>query len=525
MNRWQFICRGILVSMVVASLVLGWSVVSVWAQNKDKLVVTGDVETLDPHIKYDVPAALFNLNIYDNLLRYQGNPPKIVPWLAERYEISADGMTWTFYLRKGVKFHDGSELIAEDVVYTLDRLMALGKGPASAFRPILAKQGAAKAVDKYTVAISLAKPFGPFNAVIPLVSIVNPRVLKANEQDGDWGAKWLANNDAGSGAYKLVKFQPRTLIQMVKFDDFWRGWEGKHVREVEVRAILEPAQQVLALQKGDVHTTHTYLPPDQLKRLERDPNIKLLSEESMRLFVIRMNNQRPPFNDIHVRKAISYAFNYEAFIKNIMLNQVVRNPGPIPRNLWGFPEDLQGYEYDLDKAKEELAKAQVKIDRPIEIHIQTALDITNQAALLLQSDLRKIGIEARIVKSTWPTLVASTNSVETTPDMWVHWVSTYYADPDNWIGQMYDSSNWGTWKASAWYKNPKVDELLQTARTLTDQEERAKLYKEATRLVVADAADLWIYNTVEVGAFRKNVMGWQFCPVGSGQEFWPMYLE
>ncbi|RMF86161.1 MAG: ABC transporter substrate-binding protein, partial [Nitrospinota bacterium] len=101
----------------------------------------------------------------------------------------------------------------------------------------------------------------------------------------------------------------------------------------------------------------------------------------------------------------------------------------------------------------------------------------------------------------------------------------YYADPDNWIGQMYDSNNWGTWKASAWYKNPKVDELLQKARSIVDQDERAKLYAEAARLVVDDAADLWIYNTVEVGAFRKNVMGWQFCPVGSGQDFWPMYLE
>ncbi|RMF91655.1 MAG: ABC transporter substrate-binding protein, partial [Nitrospinota bacterium] len=513
MKRWLYTTL-IILSLGVMLFTPDWLGEPAWAAKKDKLVVTGDIETLDPHIKYDVPAAIFNLNMYDNLLRYKGNPPKIVPWLAERYEASADGMTWTFYLRKGVKFHDGSELTADDVVYSIDRLMTLGKGPASAFRPILAKTGAAKAVDKYTVKIQLTKPFGPFNAVIPLISIVNPRVLKAHEENGDWGAKWLSSNEAGSGAYKLVTFRPRNLIRMVKFDDFWRGWEGKHVSEVEVRAILEPAQQVLALQKGDIHTTHTYLPPDQLKRLERDPNIKLIPQESMRLFVIRMHNQRPPLNDVHVRRAISYAFNYDAFIKNIMLNQVVRNPAPIPRNLWGFPEGLKGYEYNLEKAKEELAKAKVKIDRPIDIYIQTALDITNQAALLLQSDLRKLGIELRIVKSTWPNLVASTKSPETTPDMWIHWVSTYYADPDNWIGQMYDSNNWGTWKASAWYKNPKVDELLQKARSIVDQDERAKLYAEAARLVVDDAADLWIYNTVEVGAFRKNVMGWQFCPVG-----------
>jgi peptide/nickel transport system substrate-binding protein len=127
----------------------------------------------------------------------------------------------------------------------------------------------------------------------------------------------------------------------------------------------------------------------------------------------------------------------------------VRRPGPIPRTLWGYPKDLQGYEFNLDKAKEHLAQAQVKVTHPIEIQILSDQEHTSQAALLLQSDLAKLGIELRPVKSLFPTIVASTKTVETTPDMWIHWVSTYFVDPENWIGEMYDSSNWGTWKASA----------------------------------------------------------------------------
>jgi peptide/nickel transport system substrate-binding protein len=167
----------------------------------------------------------------------------------------------------------------------------------------------------------------------------------------------------------------------------------------------------------------------------------------------------------------------------------------------------------------------VKITRPLEIHIQSEFEQLTQLGLLLQSDLATLGIELRLVKSLFPNIVASTKTPETTPDMWVHWVSTYYVDPENWIGEMCDSSYWGSWKASSWYKNPQVDALLDQARRLVDQEQRAKLYEEAYRLVVVDAADIWIYNTVEHVPIAKVVQGFQFSPVRSGQDFWPISLS
>ena len=108
---------------------------------------------------------------------------------------------------------------------------------------------------------------------------------------------------------------------------------------------------------------------------------------------------------------------------------------------------------------------------------------------------------------------------DTTPDMWVHWVSTYFVDPENWIGQMYDSQFHGTWKASSWYKNDKVDQLLREARSSTDQSKRQALYEEASRIVVAEAADIWIYNTVQIRGISARVSGYKFSPVGSGAEF------
>jgi peptide/nickel transport system substrate-binding protein len=225
---------------------------------------------------------------------------------------------------------------------------------------------------------------------------------------------------------------------------------------------------------------------------------------------------------------MSHAFNYDGFIGVILKNFAERNPAPIPRNLWGYPEGVKGYDFDLKKAQAECDKAKAEgapVDREIGLHIQAQLAQTGQAAQLFQSDLKKIGLNVKIVTDTWPNMTASTAKAETTPDMWIHWVSAYFIDPENWIGTMYDSALHGTWKASAWYRNPKVDELLRSARTTIDQNERAKMYAEAARIVVDDAADIWVYNTVELRGVRARVKGFKFSPVGSGNELRWMHLE
>jgi peptide/nickel transport system substrate-binding protein len=482
-------------------------------------------DLLDPHVKYDGNAYFFNLNMYDNLLRYQGNPPEIVPWLAERYDVTEGGRTWTFHLRRGVQFHDGNEVNAEAVRFSFERLLTLGKGPAGVFKRMGLTPERVQAIDTHTVQIQLAQPYGPFRAALPIVSIVNPAVIKAHAENGDWAEKRLVRNEAGSGAYALVKYDPATGFVMQRFPGYWRGWQAKYMDEVEIRLMRETSSRVLALMKGDIHTADTNFPPDQLEKLEKSPRLKVSAYNSMAPCYIKMHNLREPFTDIHVRKALSYAFNYESFIHDILKGRATRNPGPMPQSLWGYPRELEGYSYDLEKAKAHLAQAQVKITRPLEIHVQSEFEQTVQAALLLQSDLAKLGIELRVVKSLFPTIVASAKSPETSPDMWIHWVSTYYVDPENWLGDIYDSANWGTWKSSCFYKNSRVDELLQQARSHVEQEERAKFYEEACRLITEDAPDIWVYTRLEYPPLAKNVQGFAFCPVGTGRDFWPLYFD
>ena len=490
------------------------------------VLVTGDnlPANLDPHQIFDVPMMLYSLNAYDNLYRYQGNPPELKPWLAESHTVSSDGKTWEFKLRQGAKFHDGSEITADDVVYSFRRVLALGKAPSGAFKPVL-KPDNVTAPDKYTVRFVLDQAYAPFLAATPIVMIVNPRVVKANETNNDWAASWLASNAAGSGAYQLdaSTYRPLERVDLKRNRDHFLGWSDnpRPVEQVQILPTRETSTRVLALLQGSVDMTDSYLPTDQVERIQKAKGVHIEKHTSMRVFVLRMNNKKPPLDNPNARKCFAHAFNYDGFIKEILKGYAERNPAPMPNNLWGYPKNIAGYDYDLKKAKAFCDKAKAEgapINRPIQIHIQSQLEQTNQAAQLLQSDLAQIGINLKIISDTWANITTNTAKPESTPDLWVHWVSTYFVDPENWVGQMYDSQFHGTWKASAWYHNPKVDELLRKARVTVNQADRQPLYEEATRLIVADSPDIWVYNTVELRGVTDRVKGFRFSPVGSGGE-------
>jgi peptide/nickel transport system substrate-binding protein len=479
---------------------------------------------LDPHQVFDVPMMGYSLNTYDTLYRYLDNPPKISPWLAESHTSTEDGLTWEFKLRPGVKFHDGSDLTAADVVWSFQRVLKIARAPAAAFLPIL-KPDQITAPDASTVRFSLSRPYGPFLAAIPIVCIVNPRVLKANEKNDDWGAAWLASNEAGSGAYRLdpASYGPNEKYELNRWEGHWYGWKDnpKPIQKIASRVVKETSTGVLGLLNGSIDMTDSYLPTDQVEQIMASKVARVEKNTSARTFIIRMNNSKAPFDNINARKCFAHAFNYKGFIDEILKGYAERDGTPMPTTIWGYPKDVKGYEYDLNKARDYFKKAMAEgapMRRPIQIHIQNTLEQTNQAAQLFQSDLAQIGVNLKIVNDTWANMTTNTAKPETTPDMWVHWVSTYFADPENWVGQMYDSQFHGTWKASSWFKNAEVDELLRKARGLVKQEERAPLYEQATRLIVEQSPDIFIYNTVELKGVSNRLSTMRFSPVGSGTE-------
>jgi peptide/nickel transport system substrate-binding protein len=189
------------------------------------LVFAGNqaVPVLDPHVRYDWSTRLVQQAVYVALLKYVGSPPEIVPWLAERHEVSPDGTTYTFTLVAQAKFHNGDPVDAEAVRFSFERGLKLNAGIAWMLKDFLKPQNIV-AVDARTVRFTLDKPFAPFLSYVPWWYIVNPREVMANQADGDLGRKWLTESAAGSGPFRLRRFDGNTLIHMEAVSDYWKGW-------------------------------------------------------------------------------------------------------------------------------------------------------------------------------------------------------------------------------------------------------------------------------------------------------------
>src|SRR5262249_18982851 len=264
--------------------------------------------------------------------------------------------------------------------------------------------GATKALDRYTVQFTLTKPAAIFLAVVPEVHVVNAALLKKHEKDEDWGAAWLTSNEAGSGSYMLTRYDPAVGFVAKRFAGHFVPWGQKYIDEIEFRTVKEDNTRVLGMIKGDYQGTGGYLPNDQVKRLRDAPNVKIVEQESMRIKIFQINNQRPPLNDVHVRRAISYAFDYDGFNKDILGGSVERNPVPIPNNMWGVPRDVRGYTYDVDKAKAELAQAKVKVDGALTIGYLHGFSQTEEAATVLAHGLPKVRNDTTLSSPREPTV-------------------------------------------------------------------------------------------------------------------------
>ena len=488
-----------------------------FAQRSRRIVVANNspYDTLDPHTVFDIGRIATRLNMYDALVRWVDNPPKLAMWLAEKVEIAPDGLAYTFTLRQGARFHDGSPLTAEDVVFSMERILALKKGAYGLFKDVV-EPGRTKAIDPLTVRFTLEKPFAVFLSILSELWVVNSKLARANDRSGDMAAAWLARNEAGSGGFKLRRFDPAVGVQMDRFQEHAMGTGRSNIEGAEFRTVLETSSRVLGLLKGDFHSTDGYLPEDQIKRLRESGTITIMEAESLRTYYFILHNARAPLDDVNMRRALSYAFDYDAFNNDMLGGSVARNAGIIPNTLWGAPADMKGYTFDLDKAKHHLSLVKGKL-RPLTVGVLAGFPQSEQGALLLQAGCAKVGIELKLISEPWSVIQGKYNDPGRTHDIIPLWRSAYFADPHNWTGAIFHSRSIGAGNASH-YKNAKVDELSDKALILTEQEQRRPLYEEISRILLDDAAGIFVYNTKWFGPFTKTVQDVRFCPIGDAQD-------
>ena len=221
-------------------------------------------------------------------------------------------------MKPNAKFHDGNPITADDVVFSMERILAMKQGAYGLFKGVI-DPGKTKAVDAHTVQFTLNQPYAVFSATLSELWVVNSKLLREHEKAGDMGADWLARNEAGSGGFKLRRYDPAVGFQAERFEEHFAGFGKSNITSMEFRVVLETASRALGLQKGEFNTTDGYLPQDQIKRLRtRGQRADPGSGIAARQCTSSSTTRAPPLNDVNLRKALCYAFDYDGFINNIL---------------------------------------------------------------------------------------------------------------------------------------------------------------------------------------------------------------
>jgi len=473
--------------------------------------------TLDPAIHVDETESFHVMNVYEPLMApAKGGAPQ--PQLAESYEVSDDGLTYTFKLKEGVKFHDGSELTAEDVVFSMDRMLSLGRGFSWLWQDVL-DVGDVEAIDDYTVAFNLNEPYGPFLSTLVQFFVVNKDLLMENKEDGDYGEygdygqAFLNQQDAGSGPYYVEVYEPGTKTVFRKFDDYWGGWEPGQVTEATFLIVSELATQKLMLQKGEVDFIEQWHSVESFEELKQSEGVVVEEDPNVQLFFLSMNNQSPPFDNEDVRKAVSYAFDYGT-ATDVIFGGAAQARGPVPLLLPGHNPDATQYTYDMEKAKEHLAASGIDpTEYPLTYVYVTGLESEEKIGLLLQSNLKELGFELEMQPEPWARMVELAAQPDTSPHFMAIFHTAKYPSPDGHTYLMFHPDAWGTYMSSSFYENPEVSDLLDNARAATDIEEQYEYYGQVQEIVTDEAVALFIANPLHRMAHRDQVDGYNFVGV------------
>ena len=471
--------------------------------------VSSDIHTLDPGVSSDNYDWRQIYPCYDRLVKYKTKDGKglteVEPMAAESWKVSPDGTVWTFKIRQGVKFDDGSPLNAEAVRFAFDRTLKIGKGPADNIGAIKSM----KALDDYTLEITLKNAYGPFLQTLATdaASIVNPAIMK-HEKDGDLAQAWLAQNTDGSGAYRLAEWKRGERAVLEAKPGYWGG-EPKS-KKVIIRFMSESADRRMALEQGDIDIAENIL-IDQVKALENNKSIKVLKFPSQLVEYVYINCQKAPLNNAKVRQALNYAVDYKGIIDYVLQGNGLQMRGPVPEGMWGHKPDVFQYSKDAAKAKALLKEAGFDGGLNLTLIYSERRASWEQIATILQSNFADIGVTLKLELMANPTLrdKVDRGDFELCLGAW----SPDFADPYMFMNFWFDSNNFGLPGNRSFYKNDKVDELIRKAATLSDQAERTRLYGEAQDVIMGDAPYIFLYQVNTIVPMRQNVEGYVFNPM------------
>lgn len=460
---------------------------------------------LDPHVVSSYSSYQILNNVLEGLTFYD-NDMNLVPWLAESWEQSEDGLTWTFKLRQGVLFSNGREMTAEDVKWSFERLIdpATGGGNAARVGP---PETRIEAIDDYTVAVTHPEPFGIFPQSLGFDKSTGIMAPESLEDDG------TVNIPIGTGPFQIAEVEGTTRLLLERNENYWQ--EGlPYLDAVEITPIPDDTVRETALRGGEVDWVLS-IAPQNFDSLVEDPDVVVQTAPQLSYDYIGINLMREPFSDVRVRQAIALALDREQLCEAGFFGLCEAVQGPIGTGSpWYF--DYAPYGQDIEKAKELLADAGYADGFEMELLPTVQYGETVRAAQVLQQQLAAIGIESTINAPEWSEWLELEGNFKY--DAYIcNWNGLIDADQYYYLQHRSDQIFNFTG-----YDNPDFDALVDEGRSMSDFDTRYSIYEQANQMLVDDAPYIYMYNKQEIRAHAPNVHGFVVRP-DQANNFWTVW--
>ena len=448
--------------------------------------------TMDPGLSTDLYSHQAYSQILEGLLMLdpQGVPQ---PALAESWSPSADGKVWTFNLRQNVKFHDGTEFTADDVKYTIDRI--LNPDTRSPSRGLLAQIASVDAVDKHTVRITTRAAFTPILTNLAIAAYILPR--GAHSRLG----RDFARRPVGTGPYRMIEWVSDDRIVLEAFPDYYGGKPS--MDRLLFRFIPEASVRLAELESGGLDLI-AQVPAQDLARLRVSLIVDLQEVIGTNYRLYAFNTSVKPYDDLRVRQAIAHAIDRQKIVEVVWPGRGIVAEGPIPPTSWAFDERFKGLGFNLNRAKQLMAASGHASGFDMNLLMPEGEENRREVALLIDQ-LKQINVNVKVTMMDFPSFLD--RLLKANYDVLrVGW--TVNPEPDSLLYSPFHSSAIGGFNFTK-FKNARVDELLDRGRVVSNVNERMRIYREAQRIIVQEAPMAFIFHEKRTYAHRKAVTGFK----------------
>lgn len=493
---------------------------SVLARQDSSSIIFGvgtDIDELDPRTTDTQEGYIACSNVYDCLVLYDLGSTTIRPGLAESWEISEDGLLYTFKLRQGVSFHDGDAFNAEAVVTWFNSIKeGAPDSQYDATRMVYMQDfitvwiDEVAAVDDFTVTMTLPAPYAPLlaNLAIPIAGMISPSAIAQ-------GLDYVAVNPSGTGPFRLASPDNWTRDSQMTLEanpDYWGG--SPKVQQLIIKVVPEGSNRLQQVEAGELDIAWA-LTPEDVERARTNPDLVVVEDAGLNTNAVELNVTKEPFTSKEVRQALNYAINKEELSEGLYNGNMVTAGGVLPPVDWAYNPELKSYPYDPEMAKELLATAGYDESNPLTFTFMSYTiprgynPVGDRLATAIQEYWSEVGVQAEIQTAEWTQYRADrrANLFQCSLSGW----QGDNGDPDNFLYSLLDGNSAGAGNTS-YYDNPEVNDLLAQAQVVSDQEERTAIYHKAEQIIVDDAPWCFLGYQKHQVVTRANVTDFQLQP-------------